>query len=269
MKKVIKWADYDHLLGTMPDRELARRIGCSGFAVISRRVKFSIPAFVSQEYRICPICKNIFIVFISSRRSTCSPACRRKNHAKIRVGKCHPWKSEKAIATIEKKKAKGFPKEVSDAAVAAIKKSPRTGAFETNRSALYWKLEDPKGNIYEFRNLALWCRNNAHLFGMEPGKSKNISAGFGHVKLSMQGKSSSPVNSYKEWRLIEWSAVTEETYSARETAEILGVSESTLPSSRIKGDQLSKALVQKDGEARFYKSRIDALAKENKKDPLP
>ncbi len=42
--------------------------------------------------------------------------------------------------------------------------SPKSGPYETNASAREWHLLSPDGTAYHFRNLALWIRDNSHLF---------------------------------------------------------------------------------------------------------
>ena len=43
MPRIIDWSSYDHLLGTMPDRKLARAIKCKEATIRSRRVSKGIP----------------------------------------------------------------------------------------------------------------------------------------------------------------------------------------------------------------------------------
>ena len=47
---------------------------------------------------------------------------------------------------------------------AAVRKSPKSGAYETNTKAKEWRLCSPAGDSYIFRNLAKFLRDHRELF---------------------------------------------------------------------------------------------------------
>ena len=79
----------------------------------------------------------------------------------------------------------------------AARKSPKSGPFETNVGAKSWRLKSPDGRIYRCRNLNLWIRNNANLFGVDPTKDNcaRIRAGL------QQAKSGKRASTYKGWQV--------------------------------------------------------------------
>lgn len=52
------------------------------------------------------------------------------------------------------------------ARVAGLKKSGKTGRFETNMHAKNWMLVSPNGIVYHIKNLTNFVRENAELFGI-------------------------------------------------------------------------------------------------------
>lgn len=68
--------------------------------------------------------------------------------------------------------------------VEGLKKSPNTGPFETNIRAKSYVIRDGS-NVYKFRNLALFVRNNPHIFGYTSGdarRAKIIAKELSHAK---------------------------------------------------------------------------------------
>lgn len=61
------------------------------------------------------------------------------------------------------------------ARVEALKISPLTGRFETNKEAKCWRLRSPSGVIYELRNLSKFIRDNSELFGIDGTNDKSVS----------------------------------------------------------------------------------------------
>jgi hypothetical protein len=263
----VDWDSWQHLLGTMSDVELAKKIGCSHVAVGDKRKKLGIPVFVNPEIgcedRVCPICKGTFRVFKSSPNITCSPRCRRLYLKKINTGKSRKWESEKAKATIARKKAEGVPRETILAGIEAIKSNPRFGAFETNLRAYYWVLEDPDGKVHEFRNLNFWSKKNVQLFGFPPEQWKRIRGGINQLKRSIEGKTPRPVDSYKGWTLLSWKSVEEEVYTPIEVTQMLGIKAPALSARKnFENNPLRKAIIVRDGKTLYAKSVVDAIKKE-------
>lgn len=151
------------------------------------------------------MCGNTFSVPRSRKRVTCSPECRHKHLVRVKTGKTYKWHSEKAMQTILRKKKEGVPLYVQRAGMKAAKNHPLYGPFDRNVHAIEWTLRSPDGEIHTFRNLNLWAREHADLFGEDPQKWKRLASGFRQVKRSMQGKTKRPANSYKGWTIIAWS----------------------------------------------------------------
>ena len=99
----------------------------------------------------CIVCGAVFEQTGKDRirtcRQTCSEAC--STALRSRQAKCN--KAMHAPAAVEK-------------ASAGRMAHPHTGAFESNASAKEWRLRSPTGDIYIFRNLALFLRQNPALF---------------------------------------------------------------------------------------------------------
>jgi len=92
----------------------------------------------------------------------------------------------------------------------ALKISPNSGRFVSNNRAKIWTLVDPSGNEIVVRNLLLWARENAGLFG-KPNNDKSasqISSGFKAIAKTLaanQNVSGKPTKAktYFGWTLKE------------------------------------------------------------------
>lgn len=156
------------------------------------------PKYAGRNWNVCPVCGKLFATPPSNRKVTCSKECSSAWRARMLTGVPHKWGKE-AKARLSKKGQTENLKLGTDAA----KVSPIAGRFETNQEALVWVLIDPTGQEYTVRNLKLWARENAELFGKEPGdkSGEQISAGFRQIAATMRGKRKTPATSYFGWTL--------------------------------------------------------------------
>lgn len=74
--------------------------------------------------------------------------------------------------------------------IEGVKKSPKTGRFETNMHAKKWILSAPNETVYRFRNLSLFIRNNPELFDVV-GTDKDVT--------KIVKELSAIRNSHKKW----------------------------------------------------------------------
>ena len=99
-------------------------------------------------------------------------------------------------------------KEMQKAATEAAKKSPKSGRFESNVSAIDWHLVSPDGIHYQFHSLRNWLRENGKkFFDVEPDtrQFENVIYGLSRVKKSMMGTlppGQRPGYTHKGWRVI-------------------------------------------------------------------
>lgn len=85
----------------------------------------------------------------------------------------------------------------------AARKSPKAGPFETNVTAKVWVLVSPEGEEIVVRNLQLWAREHAALFGKEQNERSaiQIACGFRAIARSLAGKLKRPAMTYFGWSL--------------------------------------------------------------------
>ena len=154
----------------------------------------------------CVICRATFKAPPSSKKVTCSPACRSKRAADA-ARRGHKWSDDArrrrasdpyVIAGLSRVSADGL------AAAAALPEGQRG---PQNRESKMWELIDPDGNHITVTNLLDWARNNYTLF--EPpcddvdAAARRVSNGIMTIATSMRGARSRqrPVSSYKGWGL--------------------------------------------------------------------
>lgn len=213
----IDWSKYDHLLGQQPDHQLAHLIGCTMQNVYKRRRQLGIQPYsppkprrtlrvwlqkkyphILREFnnaRVCIFCGEEFYVPPSSNQKTCSEECRTQQRIKSHLGNSFKWSEEKKKRLSETRDMT----ELREKAIQAIKTSPTSGPFETNRNAKKWVIQDPEGIIYRIRNLNLFLRENAIRL---PGTVAQARTGLTNVKRSYLGKLPRPVTQWKGWRLV-------------------------------------------------------------------
>lgn len=151
-----------------------------------------------RNWRVCPICHELFNAPPSSKKITCSTACSKQWKKITHTGVYNNW----GEAARQKKRAEGQTDNLK-LGVEAARKSPVAGRFETNQEAKIWHLITPLGEEIVVRNLALWARQNAELFGKEScdRSAQQIAAGFRAIALTMAGKRKHPSWTYYGWTL--------------------------------------------------------------------
>lgn len=139
--------------------------------------------------RNCVICGKPFECYPSDNKVTCSKDCRRERQRRIQTGKANKWN-----AAARKRWSERGQTDNLKLGVAAAKKSPIAGRFETNQEAKIWTLIDPSGNEIVVRNLLLWARANTHLFDKPPGdrSARQIASGFESIAQTLRGKRGTP-----------------------------------------------------------------------------
>lgn len=149
-----------------------------------------------KNQKNCIICKKLFDCPPSSKKVTCSKECQR-DYARIRsTGRKFSNESRKKLSEIAQGRDMS---KLQKLATAAALSSPKSGRFETNINAKYWKLESPDGKIYYCRNLRNWARQNCELFGMDTSE-KNVNTITSGLRQAKRGKY---VATYKGWRIEE------------------------------------------------------------------
>jgi len=153
-----------------------------------------------RSKKTCPVCGRSFECPPSSKKRTCSKAC------------SSIWKSITHTGKKYKSGKKRLPRQSLEnlkLGMKAAQKSPNAGRYPTNVNARMWHVRSPDGVEYRFRNLNLWARQNAHLFGEAPidAAVNRIRSGFAQIKRSIEGKlgpNQRPTSTYKGWELLDW-----------------------------------------------------------------
>lgn len=148
----------------------------------------------------CVICGREFLSPPSSKKVTCSPACR-SERAHRRAGYKLSREARANISSGAKKR--GVPKEIQIARTTAAQASPKAGRFETNSSAKSWVLISPEGDRYEVINLLLWIRENIELFDGDNSEenAKRIAGGLRVIAKNIRDNRRG--QTYKGWIVAE------------------------------------------------------------------
>jgi len=152
-----------------------------------------------NEERSCAVCCTIFYCAPSYKKKTCSPECARISYVYNRTGKKWSPEARKRIS-----ESRGQLPQLLLGTEAA-KKSPIAGGYETNHRAQNWTLVSPAGKIYRIRNLKLFCRRIAPLYG---STANSMQSAIGKIKSWKQGRSNQKVLSWKGWHLLEYEDVS-------------------------------------------------------------
>lgn len=151
--------------------------------------------------RKCVICGKPFDCYPSDNRVTCSNECRRERQRRIVTARPVQWGQEaRARAS-----ARGQTKNLK-LGLAAAQASSKAGRFETNQAAKIWTLIDPCGREYVVRNLLMWARENADLFGKPPGdrSARQIAAGFEAISQTLACKRGAPRKPRRAMTYFGW-----------------------------------------------------------------
>lgn len=168
----------------------------------------------NRNKRTCVICGREFECPPSSKTVTCSSECRKEYARRRSTGRVFTQEAREKIS--EKAKGRNMA-DLQAIAVAAAKKSPKSGRFVTNRNAIDWHLVSPDGRHYYFHSLNNWIRENGEeLFGCRPDTQKFLNAisGLQGAKRATLGKNYGSCT-YKGWRVIP----TEDDNKSSETKE--------------------------------------------------
>ena len=157
----------------------------------------------SRNSKTCVICGTLFYAPPSSKRATCSPECSR-----LRRKQYTPTGGNWSEASREAARIRALSQGFHATGTEAAKKSPKSGPFASNINAKRWRIRSPEGMEYEFNNLLLWARENAHLF--DNASATTIAHGFYTLKRSMDGKTVRPTSGYKGWTICNVVEASEE-----------------------------------------------------------
>ena len=163
--------------------------------------------YAGNRYFICPVCDKLFESSSVDNAITChdelcekfwSSYMRRRMSEKTWISYMH--------GRVGSRKTLENLKKAND----ALKVSPNSGRFVSNNRAKIWTLIDPSGNEIVVRNLLLWARENAGLFG-KPNNDKSasqISSGFKAIAKTLavnKNVSGKPIKAktYFGWTLKE------------------------------------------------------------------
>lgn len=154
----------------------------------------------------CVICGAVFQAPPSSKKVTCSAACRSKRAAEA-ARRGHKWSDDARRRRASDPDVIDSLRHVSADGLAAAAALPEGQRGPQNRESKVWELIDPDGNHITVTNLLDWARNNYTLF--EPpcddvdAAAIRVSTGFRAIATSMRGARcrKRPVSSYKGWGL--------------------------------------------------------------------
>lgn len=156
----------------------------------------------------CIICGAVFQAPPSSKKVTCSKACRSKRAA-MAAKKGHKWSAEAKLRRSQEKAKDGSFDAVREKGTAAAMAIPEGQRGPQNRESKIWVLIDPSGSHIPVCNLLDWARENYTLF--EPPcedvdkAAIRVSSGFKAIASSMRGVKSRnrTVSTYKGWGLAK------------------------------------------------------------------
>ena len=161
---------------------------------------------MKRNVKKCVICGKEYFCSPSKRVSTCSKECHLKYMSRIHKGSKRTAEARQKMAKARKNLENAT--EIQRNATEAAKKSPKSGRFITNRSAIDWHIVSPDGEHFCFHSLAFWLRENGErYFNTKPDTKEfyNVVSGFSRAKRAALGKipaEQRPVCTYKGWRVI-------------------------------------------------------------------
>lgn len=157
--------------------------------------------------RRCVICGAVFQAPPSSKKVTCSPACRSKRAA-VSARRGHKWSNAAKQRRANDPRVKLHMDAIQSAGKTAALSLPEGQRGPQNRESKVWELIDPSGDHITVTNLLDWARNNYTLF--EPpcddvdAAAIRVASGFRAIATSMRCAKSRTrrVSSYKGWGLV-------------------------------------------------------------------
>ena len=157
--------------------------------------------------KVCVICGAEFKAPPSSKKSTCSPACRSVRCSQAQKGKKRPKSEATRNAMKNSPAVQARMRSFQKIGTAAAMKLPEGQRGAQNRTSKVWELIDPMGNRIIVEGLSDWARKNYKLF--EPpdadpeAAALRIRGGFAAIAGSMRGIRSRKRQActYKGWKL--------------------------------------------------------------------
>lgn len=156
--------------------------------------------------KTCIICGAAFQSPPSSKKVTCSPACR-SARAAAAARRGHKWSSDARAARASDPAVQAQMTQIQHAAVAAAMEIPEGQRGPQHRSSKIWHLISPDGQSVTVANLLHWAREHYDLFEPDSrdidASAVRIAKGIQAIATSQRGAKSRqrPVTSYKGWRL--------------------------------------------------------------------
>ena len=157
----------------------------------------------------CVICGSIFTAPPSSKKVTCSPACRSKRAELSAKRSKRKWNAESKLKRSSDPSILLHMESIQQSGVSAALELREGQRGPQNRESKIWVLIDPNGNHITVCNLLDWARENYTLFEPpcdNPEKAAiRVSSGFRAIAGSMRGVKSRerPVSTYKGWGLAK------------------------------------------------------------------
>lgn len=160
--------------------------------------------YTGKSWKVCPVCKKLFVSPPSAKKVTCSDECSKKWRNYVRTGTKFKW-SEKSKKAARESGLWDNMDEAAARARAGRAGDPRFERTEENITSKMWILVDPSGNEHTVRNLKLWASENHEKFDKDGSEKsiKQISQGFYMIALSLKGKKVPPRFTYFGWTLKE------------------------------------------------------------------
>lgn len=164
------------------------------------------PKYAGRNWKVCPVCRMLFPSPPSDPTVTCSKTCSAAWKSMTHRGVSPHWGDEARA----RKRAEGQTDNLKLGTAAAMA-SPIAGRFETNQEAKIWRLVTPTGEELVVRNLTMWARENAELFGKPPGDKSAVQIvhGFYAIAQTLRGKRKYPAMTYFGWTLKDVPEVPE------------------------------------------------------------
>ena len=157
----------------------------------------------------CVICGATFRAPPSSKKVTCSPACRSVRAARAAKTAKRRWSDDARKRRASDERIQARMEDLSPVGMALMRDLPEGQRGPQHRSSKVWELIDPNGRHITAVNLSDWSRANYALFepdSLDPEATANrIIKGFGAIASSMRGVKSRkrPVSIYKGWGLAK------------------------------------------------------------------